>query len=167
VEKWATDGDYRWINRGGVDLLGDNPNAKVSAFGLPRAPALYGPVPQQLKDPNSFVSSLKRLLAARKKYRIAEGELLAAPEVKNRGSCILVMRMPGQPTLAVTALNFGESMVKEQIDLPKIKSIKLDEVRGRSARDVIAGTREGNVSDNGVLTVELPAWTGKTFVLEQ
>ena len=37
VEKRMTDGDCRWINRGAVDLLGINPDAKTSTFGLPRA----------------------------------------------------------------------------------------------------------------------------------
>src|SRR5262249_15348534 len=35
VEQRTTDGDYRWVNRGGVDLMGANPSAKDSAFGLP------------------------------------------------------------------------------------------------------------------------------------
>src|SRR4030095_283313 len=46
-------GDYRWVNRGGVDLLGAAAKATTSAFGLPRAKALYGPLPDQLKDPES------------------------------------------------------------------------------------------------------------------
>ena len=70
-------GDFRWVNRGGVDMLGANPTAATSAFGLPRAKALYGSLPEQLKDPESFASRLRGLLAARKKYRLAEGELLA------------------------------------------------------------------------------------------
>jgi trehalose synthase len=45
VEKRAADGDHRWANRGGVDLTGANPEAGASAFGLPRAKALYGPLP--------------------------------------------------------------------------------------------------------------------------
>src|SRR5262249_28150042 len=75
VQVRMADGDYRWVNRGGVDLLGASPKTTESAFGLPRAPALYGPVPAQLKDPKSFVARLKQLLAARKKVRLAEGEL--------------------------------------------------------------------------------------------
>src|SRR5207249_9970392 len=33
-------GDFRWVNRGGVDLLGANPRATASAIGLPRAKTL-------------------------------------------------------------------------------------------------------------------------------
>src|SRR5262249_25883725 len=51
VRDWVADGDYRWVNRGGVDLVGAAPGAARSAFGMPRARALYGPLPQQLRDP--------------------------------------------------------------------------------------------------------------------
>ena len=44
-------GDYRWVNRGGVDLMGANPTATASAFGLPRAKALYGPLPGPAEGP--------------------------------------------------------------------------------------------------------------------
>ena len=85
VAELMKDGDYRWINRGGIDLMGVNPDAKTSRFGLPRTRALYGPLPEQLKDPESFASQLKQMLAARKKYRIAEGELVAVPRCHDLG----------------------------------------------------------------------------------
>src|SRR5262249_49105524 len=107
VAERVEDGDYRWINRGGVDLLGANPSAATSAYGLPKAQALYGPLPQQLKDPDSFASRLQRLLAARKTHRIAEAELLAVPEGKSPAVCLLVLKLPAPDTFAVTALNFG------------------------------------------------------------
>lgn len=46
VEEWVADGDYRWVNRGGVDLLGANPARQKSAFGIPRAKSLYGSLPE-------------------------------------------------------------------------------------------------------------------------
>src|SRR5439155_1203097 len=109
-------GDFRWVNRGGVDLLGANPTAATSAFGLPRAKALYGSLPDQLKDPESFASRLRVLLAARKKYRLPEGELLAVPEPKTPGLCVLVLKLPDHP-LALTVLNFGREEASEEIDL--------------------------------------------------
>ena len=57
VEKRLADGDCRWINRGAVDLLGTNPDAQKSAFGLPRARALYGPLPEQLKNAEFFCNA--------------------------------------------------------------------------------------------------------------
>ncbi len=117
VKERAADGDWRWINRGGVDLMGASA-AKESAFGLPRAKALYGPLPVQLKDPASFASRLAGMLAAREKARLAEGELVAVPESRAKGLCVLVMKTPAHP-LAVAVLNFGREEVDEEIDLGK------------------------------------------------
>src|SRR5262249_37983146 len=130
VARWATDEDYRWINRGGVDLLGANPGAEKSAFGLPRAQALYGPLPRQLKDPDSFAARLKRLLAARRAHRIAEGELLAAPEAQSPAVCLLVLRLPGEGAFAVTALNYGRAPVEETVDLTKTPGLPAGKLGG-------------------------------------
>src|SRR5205085_7084273 len=121
VNKWTNDGDHRWINRGAVDLMGANPEAAASVIGLPRAKALYGSVPEQLTDPESFVSRLKKLLAARNKYRLAEAELIAVPETKQRSLCILVLRLPEKSGYAVTALNFGREPV--ELDLGAIDGL--------------------------------------------
>jgi trehalose synthase len=158
VKDRVGDGDFRWINRGGVDLMGANPKATGSAFGIPRAKALYGPLPDQLKNPNSFASQLKVMLAARKKYRVAEGELLAAPEPKATGLCVLVLKLPDHP-LAVTVLNFGRDDVSEEIDLG---------AAGKNATgewvDILSGKAIAP-ANGGRVAVRVPALTGTTFVL--
>jgi maltose alpha-D-glucosyltransferase/alpha-amylase len=166
VAKWTEGGDFRWVNRGGVDLMGANPEAKTSAYGLPRAQALYGPLPQQLRDPNSFASRLKRVLAARKECRIAEGELLAVPEVKNPGVCLLVLRLPERDAFAVTALNFSRSAAEEEIDLTAVPGATAEKLRGRRVVDAVEGKPDGTVTDRGRLTVSLAALSGKTLVME-
>ena len=158
VKDWAKDGDLRWINRGGVDLMGSNPDAN-SAFGLPRAKSLYGSVPEQLKDPASFASRLKAMLAARAKYRIAEGELLAVPEPKEPGLCVLVLRLPDHP-LAVTVLNFNRSEVAEEIELGDIPK----SARG-NWQDILSGEAISPLREDRRLPVRLPPLSGTTFVL--
>ena len=160
------DGDYRWINRGGVDLLGRNPDADRSAFGLPRARTLYGPLPDQLKDPDSFVSRLKRMLAAREEHNLALGELLAVPEPASPAACVLVLRLPGRPRLAVTALNFGREPIEEPVDLADLKGIEPDHLRGRDALDIVADRPAGRVGDDGRLTIRLEPLGGRTLVIE-
>jgi maltose alpha-D-glucosyltransferase/alpha-amylase len=164
VKKWASDGDHRWINRGAVDLMGANPDADGSVIGLPRAKALYGSLPDQLKDPESFTSQLKKLLAARKEYRLAEADLLATPESKDRGVCLLVLRLPEKAGYAVTALNFGRKPVELDLDLGAINALPANDVRGRRVTEIITGEAAGEVSD-GRLSVRLPAVTGKTLVI--
>jgi hypothetical protein len=70
-----------------------------------QAMALYGSLPDQLKDPNSFASQITKMLAARKQHRIAEAQMLAVPPVGDPAVCVLVMRLPDSQNLAITALN--------------------------------------------------------------
>jgi maltose alpha-D-glucosyltransferase/alpha-amylase len=166
VAERTADGDYRWVNRGGVDLIGANPEAKTSAYGLPRAKALYGPLPAQLKDRGSFASLLKRMLAARKEHRIAEGVLLAAPQTKNPGVCLLILKLPDGGACAVTALNFGRAPVEETVNLAAVPGVSADALRGAKAVDVISREASGGVDGAGRLTIKLDALSGKTLVIQ-
>jgi trehalose synthase len=167
VADLVKDGDYRWINRGGIDLMGVNPRAETSRFGLPRARTLYGSLPEQLKDPDSFASQLKRMLAARKKYRIAEGELVAVPDVTNSALCALVMRIQDRSALAITALNFSQKPVHERLDLGKVEGLEASALVGRTVIDGIRGEAEGKVDEQGVLDINLEGWSGKSLIIDQ
>jgi maltose alpha-D-glucosyltransferase/alpha-amylase len=161
VERRAADGDQRWVNRGGVDLAGANPKAEASAFGLPRARALYGSLPAQLKDADSFASRLRAMLAARRTYRVAEGELLAVPEPKTAGVCVLVLKLPDHPA-AVTVLNFGREEVEEEIALGEL--LKGAGPPAGGWVDIVSGAAAGTSSEAGRLLVRLPALAGMTLV---
>jgi maltose alpha-D-glucosyltransferase/alpha-amylase len=162
VKEWVADGDYRWINRGGVDLMGANPGATGSAFGVPRARALYGPLPEQLRDPDSFASHLRRLLAARREARVAEGELLAVPEPKHTALCVLVLRLPDYP-LALTVLNFGREDVEEPLDLRALAPKADEAASGRAWTDVLGGGST-EVGAGGQLVVRVPSLSGTMLV---
>jgi hypothetical protein len=117
-------GDSRWINRGAVDLLGENPSANKSAvLGLPKAMALYGSVPDQLKNPNSFASQILQMLAVRKQYNFDQGQLLAVPNVGNTAVCVLIISLPNSKGLAITALNYGRSNTSINVDLSNVPGV--------------------------------------------
>ncbi len=115
VKALLADGDTRWINRGAYDLLGVNPAAAKSNNGLPRAFALYGSLPEQLRTPTSFAAQLKKLLKVRAEYRIFESEQIEVPAVKAAGLVVMVHRLPGNRGLEVTALNFGKTPIQESV----------------------------------------------------
>lgn len=151
------DGDWRWVNRGAVDLLGTNPGADKSVLGLPKAQTLYGPLPQQLMAPDSFASQLKTILAARKKFRIPEADMLAVPNPGDAAVVVLVMGLPDNGGLAVTALNYAR--------LPKTVTVDLaaaigKPVQGQTA-DIVSKQPLGNVS--GQLTITLEALSARTI----
>jgi trehalose synthase len=166
VEELLKDRDYRWVNRGGIDLMDVNPKAEKSRFGLPRARTLYGSLPEQLKDPDSFASQLERMLAARKKYHIAEGELVALPDVAESALCVLVMRVPEPSALAVSALNFAQKPIRKRIDLGKIEALRGLTLAGQAVLDSVSGEAAGEVDAHGGLSIELQGWSGKTFIIE-
>jgi trehalose synthase len=115
VHERLADGDTRWINRGAYDLLGSNPTAVRSAAGLPRAVALYGPLPQQLRDPDSFASQLARLLKVRAQLHLYAAQLADVPSVKSKGLLVLVHELPERAGLEVTAINFSDQALEEAV----------------------------------------------------
>ncbi len=115
VKDRLADGDTRWINRGAYDLMGSNPKATRSAAGLPVATTLYGPLPQQLKKPDSFASQLAHMLKIRSDLRLSAGELIDVPAVHAKGLLVLVHRLPDQGDIEVTAINFGAVPVDESV----------------------------------------------------
>ena len=127
---------------------------------------MYGPLPEQLKDANSFAVQLKRLLAVRKKYKIEQGELIAAPETHQSAVCILVMRVSDQPATIITTLNFGRVQIEEEIDLQAIKDLQPAKFAGKAIFNCVASKREGTVGVDGKIKVKLDAWSAKMFSVD-
>lgn len=117
VRTLLADGDTRWINRGAYDLMGLNPSVQRSAGGLPRARSLYGPLPQQLRSPDSFAAQLRKLLRIRTEYRLNEAVQLDVPAVRAPGILVLLHQLPADRGLEITALNFGSTRVTESVPI--------------------------------------------------
>jgi trehalose synthase len=117
VKDLIAEGDTRWVNRGAYDLLGKHPSVTTSSSELPRAQALYGPLPEQLARPDSFASGLGRMLRVRAKYRIHESEQVELPSVRARGLVVMVHRLPADGGIQVTAVNFARAAVREAVTI--------------------------------------------------
>src|SRR5262249_12543539 len=116
VAHLMADADTRWLQRGAYDLLGVS-TEQASAAGLPRAAALYGPLPAQLEDPRSFASRLREILHVRTRYRFCDARALDVPSVPAPGLLVMPHELP-DGGLAITALNFGRDDVAEQVTIP-------------------------------------------------
>lgn len=161
VKDRMADGDARWVNRGAYDLLGANGAAKQSAAGLPKAIALYGPLPEQLKHGDSFASQLARMLQVRKALKLFAARQLDVPEVKAKGLLAMVHELPDGGGIEITALNFGGEAVDEVITVPQAKP-------GASAVDALnAKAVAVEVSAGGGVRVQLKAYEGKALVIKQ
>jgi trehalose synthase len=158
VATLLADGDTRWIHRGAYDLMGVEPEAAASVAGLPRAQALYGSLPEQLAQPDSFARRLQALLAVRERYRIYQGRQVAVPEAQSRSLLALVHELPDGYGTQVTALNFGAQPVAEQVPIAGAQ-------KGNSVHDMFSELALEPLRENGTLQVTLDAYEGKSYLV--
>ena len=160
VRERLADGDTRWINRGSYDLLGTNPEAVLSAAGLPRAVSLYGSLPDQLKSSDSFASQLARLLKARADLRLYAARLADVPDVQARGFFVLVHELPGRAGIEITAINFADRAVDESVP---IRGAAADS-KAIDVLDLQAPSLD--LEPDGRLRLRLDAFQGKALLVK-
>jgi trehalose synthase len=151
------DGDTRWINRGAYDLLSANPDATKSAAGLPKAVALYGPLPAQLSRPDSFASQLKAMLQVRQATKLYAAYQLDVPDTHSPGLLVMVHELPEGLGTQVTALNFGAEPVDEVV--------RLANVQPGQAMDMLTNQPAGAVDGHGDLRVRLDSYSGTFYLI--
>jgi trehalose synthase len=108
-------GDTRWIHRAAYDLMNYQPGATESPAHMPRGTSLYGSLPEQLRDVNSFVSRLRGLLTARARYGISTAVQVDVPEVTDKAMLVMVHRLDtGRIQLSV--LNFSDRLITGRVE---------------------------------------------------
>lgn len=151
------DGDTRWIHRGAYDLMGVNSAATHSQAGLPKARALYGSLPEQLRTPGSFANQLRHLLDVRRRYRIYESRQIAVPDVRSPGLLVMVHELPEGLGLEITALNFATQPVEEVITLPAAANL--------AVREALRDVGEGAFDEHGRFLIQLQGHEGKAYLV--
>lgn len=147
VADLVADGDTRWINRGGYDVMGVNPSATRTSGGMPVARALYGTLPSQLDDATSFVTRLAALLRAREATGLVAASLAEIVETEHAGLLVLHHIAPDGTSL-VSAVNFGSTAVAERVGIGA--GLRTRRQRGRpDAVDVLSGASP-NTTDGSV-----------------
>ncbi|NEM46358.1 MAG: maltose alpha-D-glucosyltransferase, partial [Xanthomonas perforans] len=156
-------GDTRWIERGAHDLLDVDPSATRSTSGMPRGRALYGPLPAQLEDPDSFASRLSRIIELRREHGIATATQVDIPEVAHAGMLVLVHRLDDghadeDAPVQVTVLNFSaeatEGTVRSEHLVPQSDVV-----------DAASGETIGRVDDLQSFSVSLDGYGAKFLLL--
>lgn len=158
VKKLIATGDTRWIERGAYDLMGWQPDATASSSGMPMAMSLYGSLPDQLADPNSFASRLAEILKVRKRHGIATGTLLGVPEVSHPAMLTLVNRL-AIGAVQVTVLNFSEDKIAGRVQSPHIPSGVVVDLSSRR--------RLGEVDAMGGFNVNIPGFGGYVYLIRE
>ena len=114
VSQLLASGDTRWIHRAAYDLMDYQPEATESPSKMPRGADLYGSLPQQLQDPNSFASRLREVLAVRSRYRISTSVQVDVPEVPDEAMLVMV-HLLDTGRLQVTVLNFSNRSIAGRV----------------------------------------------------
>jgi trehalose synthase len=157
-------GDTRWIHRGAHDLMDVAPEATTSSSGMPRGRSLYGSLPQQLEEEDSFANRLRAILATRAEHDIAVATQIDVPDVSHPSMLVMVHRLDGgdatreSAPLQVTVLNFsGEPIsgtVHSSAFAPRMAVV-----------DASAGGEIGFVDDLQSFSIWLGAYGGMFLVL--
>ena len=164
VADLVASGDTRWIERGAHDLLDVAPDAVRSSAGMPRGRSLYGSLPAQLADPESFASRLAGILDVRRTHGIASASQLDVPEVAHPAMLVLVHRLDeGDPareaTVQVTVLNFSSEPVEGTVHSAQL--VPQADVISAATGETIA-----RVDDLLSFAVSLPAYGALFLTLE-
>jgi len=158
-------GDTRWVERGAHDLIDGNPDATTSSSGMPRGRSLYGSLPDQLADRNSFASKLRRILAIRERHEIAIGSQIDVPDVAHPGMLVLVHRLDGgsadeSAQMQITVLNFSGEAVQGTVRSDHL-------IARRGVRDAITGKEIGTVDDLLSFPVSLAPYAGLFLLIDE
>lgn len=156
-------GDTRWIHRAAYDLMDYQPHALLSGSQMPRGVALYGSLPGQLADPDSFVVRLAEILRVRRRYRIDAATQVDVPQVSQRAMLVLVHeledRSVGAHSRQVTVLNFS--------DQPIAGSVLSEQLApGSQLVDMITDETIGEVDDLHSFPVILEPYQALSLLVE-
>ena len=150
------DGDTRWIHRSAYDLMDFRPDATESQSKMPRGTALYGSLPTQLQDPNSFASRLSTILAVRKQYGIASAKQVDVPQVANKAMLVMVHELSDAEQ--VTVLNFSAQPIWGSV-------ISEHLVPGSLLVDMFTDEEIGHVDDLHSFPVSLGPHEGRSLLV--
>lgn len=155
VSAMISAGDTRWINRGAYDLTGRSAGDE-SASGMPRARSLYGSLPAQLDDPESFASCLRGILAVRTRLGVDQAVQLGVAD-SDAAILALVHRLTDN-RLQITVLNFTGQPFSGRVASDFFPP-------GAKLVDESNDTALGKVSSAKDFVVDLEAYGGKCIVI--
>ncbi|MEP7036476.1 MAG: maltose alpha-D-glucosyltransferase, partial [Actinomycetota bacterium] len=152
-------GDTRWIHRSSYDLMGFNESSQPTT-GMPEAVSMYGPLPAQLKDPDSFVSQLRGVLRIRRRYGIATSTQVDVPEVSNKAMLVMVHELSHPGKHQVTVLNFAPDEI--------VGTINSSHLVPRSVVvDMFTNEVLGEVDDLHSFSITLEGHQGRSLFVSQ
>ncbi|WP_340540454.1 maltose alpha-D-glucosyltransferase [Nocardioides sp. GXZ039] len=159
IEHLLATGDTRWLHRGAYDLMGYRSNDPGASFtGMPRGRSLYGDLPTQLADDDSFVSGLRTILKLRRESGLDVATQLEVPAVSNRSMLVMVHELPDGRTQA-TVLNFSAEEISGTVNSSHFEP-------GSTVRDMVDGVEVGEIDELNNFSITLAPHAGHSLVVE-
>jgi len=124
---------------------------------MPAARSLYGTLPDQLADPDSFASRLRRIIAVRNACGIATAVQVDIPDVSHRSELVMVHRLTDE-TLQVTVLNFSGEEISGSIRSEHLP-------RGATVLDMFTDEQIATVDDLHSFGLVLGPYAGTSLSL--
>ena len=152
-------GDTRWIHRAAYDLMDYRPEAIESSSQIPRGTGLYGSLPRQLEDPNSFVSRLAGILRARTHHRIATSVQLDVPATGNPAVLAMIHRLDTGRVQA-TVLNFAGRTLTDRVASEHLPA-------AAQVTDMLTGNVLTEVDHDHACTITLQPYEGLSLLIGQ
>jgi maltose alpha-D-glucosyltransferase/alpha-amylase len=151
------EGDTRWLNRGAHDLRGVNDPVREGK--MPPAPSLYGTLPEQLADPNSFARRLARILEVRRRSGIATATQIDVPDVSHKSMLVMVHNLDGH-RLQITVLNFSAETLTGSVRSEQLPA-------GAQLTDMLTGEELGTVDDLHSFSLTLEDYQGRSILVSE
>ena len=131
---------------------------------MPRGISLYGSLPRQLADADSFAMRLKAILDLRTRYAIATARQIDIPQVSNRGLLVAVHDLSenggfSEGLLQATVLNFSLDDV--------VGGVRSDHLQpGSIVTDMFSGEVLGLVDDLNTFAIALGPHEETSLLIE-
>ena len=134
------------LKRQTIDLLGSNPHT------------LYGSLPSQMQNMNSFAMQLRKMLSIRIDTAIDRAELISVPQTEQKGLLILIHKLQGGGTTQLLAVNFGKTAAQQTLEMPSF--------RQTTAIDLMTGLAETKPLNSSMIQLNLPPLSGKVILFQ-
>jgi trehalose synthase len=158
IEPLLATGDTRWIHRAAYDLMayGDD----TAFVGMPHGRSLYGTLPEQLEDPDSFVSRLQSLLEARERSGIAMATQIDVPPVSHKGMLVMIHQLPGTTDKQMTVMNFAQEPITGTVHSEHLEP-------GHVVYDMVTKEVHGEVDDLCNIHLNLGPHIGLSLIVSE
>jgi trehalose synthase len=150
-------GDTRWIHRAAYDLMDYRPETTESPSKIPRGRSLYGSLPQQLQEPDSFAARLRHILELRSRCGIATAVQLDVPAVPDKAMLVMIHELnTGQ--VQMTVLNFAARPISGRITSQHLPA-------SSTVIDMSTGATVANIDAQHTVAVTLAPHEGRSLRL--